>query len=404
MAQAYTVSKVNSYIKNMFQTDFVLNKISVRGEVSNCKYHPSGHVYFTLKDTGGTLNCVLWRSNAARIGFRIDNGMQLVVTGKIDVYESSGTYQLYATEVKQDGTGDLFLRYQALKSELEEMGVFADLYKKPVPQFCMRVGIATASTGAAIRDIMNISARRNPYVQLYLYPTLVQGEGAAASIVEAVTQLDKLGLDVLIVGRGGGSIEDLWAFNEREVAMAVFNCKTPVISAVGHETDYTIIDFVSDLRAPTPSAAAELAVFDYSGFVAQCEQARARLDGAVKHILSDYENRLDSLKLRLSNVSPARLIDDRRMRLTAYEQRLENAALSLLKDKKSKLSLLSARLDGVSPLKKLVQGYGYAVDGKGMNIKTVRGVKKGDAFSLYVSDGIIKAEATGTEKINRGRD
>lgn len=403
MVQAYTVSKVNSYIKNMFQTDFVLNRISVKGEVSNCKYHTSGHVYFTLKDSGGTLNCVMWRSNAAKISFRIADGMQLIVTGKIDVYESSGTYQMYASDVKQDGTGDLFLKYQALKTELEEMGVFSDIYKKPVPKFCMRIGVATASTGAAVRDIMNIAARRNPYVQLYLYPTLVQGDGATKSIINAINALDRLDLDVIIVGRGGGSIEDLWAFNERETAMAVFNCNTPVISAVGHETDYTIVDFVSDLRAPTPSAGAELAVFDYYGFVEQCRQAKARLDGAAKNILMQYEKRLEALQLGMEKLSPERLIDDKRMQLMSYEQRLYNAAIAVLKDNKNRLSLLSARLDGMSPLKKLTQGYGYAVDENGNNIKTVSDVKKGDAIAFYVADGTIKAEVTGKQKANKGR-
>ena len=401
MAEAYTVSKVNSYIRNMFQADFVLNRLSVKGEVSNCKYHTSGHVYFTLKDEGGTLNCVMWRSSAVKLDFKLEQGMQVIVTGKVDVYESSGAYQLYAMTVQKDGTGDLFLKYQKLKFELEEMGVFSDIYKKKIPDFAMKVGIATASTGAAVRDIMNISARRNPYVQLYLYPTLVQGDGAAASIVRAIEELDRMGLDVIIVGRGGGSIEDLWAFNEREVAMAVFNCNTPVISAVGHETDYTIIDFVADLRAPTPSAAAELAVFDYNGFVEYVEGLREKLDLSIGNIVKDYMNRLENLKLRLSRLSPDRLIDERRMKLTGYEQRMENAVNTLLMDKKNRLAVLAARLDGVSPLKKLTQGYSYAVDDNGDNVRTIGSVKKGDDITLYVSDGAIETKVVSTKTIKR---
>ncbi|MGN0481798.1 MAG: exodeoxyribonuclease VII large subunit [Lachnospiraceae bacterium] len=401
MAEAYTVSKVNSYIKNMFQADFVLNRLSVKGEVSNCKYHTSGHVYFTLKDEGGTLNCVMWRSSAVKLDFKLEQGMQVIVTGKVDVYESSGAYQLYATAIQKDGTGDLFLKYQKLKFELEEMGVFSDIYKKRIPEFAMKIGVATASTGAAVRDIMNISSRRNPYVQLYLYPTLVQGEGAASSIVKAVEELDKMNLDVLIVGRGGGSIEDLWAFNEREVAMAVFNCNTPVISAVGHETDYTIIDFVADLRAPTPSAAAELAVFDYNGFVQCLEGFKDRLDIAIDNVIKDYGNRLENLRLRLARVSPDRLIDERRMKLTGYEQRMENAINAVLKDNKSRLSVMAARLDGVSPLKKLTQGYSYAVDDNGVNIKTVCDVKKDSNITLYVSDGVIDGKVVSTRAIKR---
>ena len=252
----YSVAQVNSYIKNLFVQDFLLNRISVRGEVSNCKYHTSGHIYFTLKDKSGTLSAVMFAGQRKGLTFQLQEGQQVVVTGSIDIYERDGRYQLYAREIKRDGVGDLFERFQKLRDELEEMGMFAAEYKKPIPKYAKTIGIVTASTGAAIHDIINITARRNPYVQLILYPALVQGQDAKFSIVNGIRTLDSMGLDVLIVGRGGGSMEDLWAFNEEIVARAIFECETPVISAVGHETDVTIADYVADLRAPTPSAAA----------------------------------------------------------------------------------------------------------------------------------------------------
>ena len=260
MKNVYSVGQVNTYIKNMFAQDFLLRRLSVKGEVSNCKYHSSGHIYFTLKDGGGTLQAVMFASQRRGLNFKLVEGQQVVVKGTVDVYERDGKYQLYASEIELSGRGDLYLRFEKLLKELEEMGMFDPQYKRPIPRFAKTVGIVTAPTGAAIRDIMNISHRRNPYVQLILYPALVQGDGAKDSIVKGIRTLDAMGLDVLIVGRGGGSIEDLWAFNEEEVARAIFACNTPVISAVGHETDVTIADYAADLRAPTPSAAAELAV------------------------------------------------------------------------------------------------------------------------------------------------
>ncbi len=272
MASIYSVSQVNSYIKNMFVQDFLLNRLQVRGEVSNCKYHTSGHIYFTLKDKSGTLSAVMFAGQRKGLGFHLQEGQQVIVTGSVDVYERDGRYQLYAREIKREGMGDLYERFLKLKEELEDMGMFAAEYKQPIPKYARAVGVVTASTGAAVRDIMNISARRNPYVQLVLYPALVQGEQAKYSIVRGIRTLDRLGLDVIIVGRGGGSIEDLWAFNEEMVARAIFECSTPVISAVGHETDVTIADYAADMRAPTPSAAAELAVFDYQQFEDQMQQ------------------------------------------------------------------------------------------------------------------------------------
>ena len=262
MKNVYTVKQVNAYIKNMFTQDFMLNRIWVKGEVSNCKYHTSGHIYFSLKDESGTIACVMFAGSRQGLSFRLEEGQQVIVFGSVSVYERSGQYQLYAREIVRDGLGALYERFEALKNELAEMGMFAPEYKQPIPRYIRTLGVVTAPTGAAVRDIINIAARRNPFVQIILYPAQVQGEGASDSIVRGIRMLEQKKPDVIIIGRGGGSIEDLWAFNEENVARAVFECSVPVISAVGHETDTTISDYVADLRAPTPSAAAELAVYD----------------------------------------------------------------------------------------------------------------------------------------------
>ena len=288
----YSVKQVNAYIKNMFAQDYLLNRIYVRGEVSNCKYHTSGHIYFSLKDESGTIACAMFAGQRGGLSFRMGEGQQVVVFGSIGVYERNGDYRLYAKEIILAGAGELYERFEALKRELSEMGMFAPEYKKEIPAYAGRVGIVTAPTGAAIRDIMNVAKRRNPYVQLVLYPALVQGEGAKESIAKGLKALDESGVDVIIAGRGGGSMEDLWAFNEEEVARAIFNCRTPVISAVGHETDTTIADFVADLRAPTPSAAAELAVYEYAQAAGMLEEYKLRM----RRLLSQ---KVDIERLRL---------------------------------------------------------------------------------------------------------
>ena len=262
MKNIYSVSQVNRYIKSLISEDYFLSRIYVRGEVSNCKYHSSGHIYFTLKDREGAIPCVMFAGSRNGLKFRLTEGQQVIVLGNISVYERDGRYQLYAREIVMEGRGLLYQQYEALKKELESKGYFAPERKKSIPLFPERIGIVTAPTGAAIQDMCHISARRNPYVQLILYPAIVQGDAAADSIVRGIERLDRESVDIIIIGRGGGSIEDLWAFNEKKVAEAIYRCKTPVISAVGHETDVTISDFAADLRAPTPSAAAELAVMD----------------------------------------------------------------------------------------------------------------------------------------------
>ena len=392
MASVYSVTQVNSYIKNMFVQDFLLNRISVRGEVSNCKYHTSGHIYFTLKDKSGTLSAVMFASQRRGLAFGLQEGQQVVVSGSVDVYERDGKYQLYAKEIKREGVGDLFERFQKLRDELEDMGMFAAEYKQPIPKYAKTVGVVTASTGAAIRDIMNISARRNPYVQLVLYPALVQGENAKESIVKGIQTLDAMGLDVMIVGRGGGSIEDLWAFNEEMVARAIFDCKTPVISAVGHETDVTIADYVADLRAPTPSAAAELAVFDYSQFEGRLQVIFQALTRGMERSLERKKSRLDQYRLKLQMHHPERRLNEYQQRLVDMEEQMERFLEQRLTDRKHRLALLCGRLHGLSPLETLSRGCGYVTADTGKAVTSVKQVKSGRHLQVRLADGEMKTQ------------
>ena len=387
----YPVGQVNKYIKNMFAQDFMLHLISIKGEVSNCKYHTSGHIYFTLKDKAGAMSAVMFAGNAKNMTFRMKDGDQVVVTGSVEVYEKMGTYQIYARQIELDGEGNLYLRFEQLKKELEEMGMFAAEYKRSIPKYAGKIGVVTAQTGAAIQDIRNISGRRNPYVQLILYPALVQGEGAAQSIVNGIHALDRMGLDIIIVGRGGGSIEDLWAFNEEIVARAIFECNTPVISAVGHETDWTIADFVSDRRAPTPSAAAELAVFDYRQMIDQLSNIKKRMDSNLSGKIEFYRERLSHIKTRVSYSSPANRLNENRKRLADFEERLLLLMQQQIKDKRQKLIMLSTRLDADSPVKKLSQGYAYVSKEDGRNIHSAADITCGDNIDIYLIDGRAKA-------------
>lgn len=413
MAGVYSVTQVNSYIKNMFTQDFLLRRISVKGEVSNCKYHTSGHIYFTLKDSGGTLSAVMFAGQRRGLKFRMAEGQQVIVKGTVDVYERDGKYQLYASEIELAGRGDLYVKYEKLLRELEEMGMFAAQYKRPIPRYAKTVGVVTAPTGAAIRDIINISRRRNPYVQLILYPALVQGEGAKDSIVRGIKTLDAMGLDILIVGRGGGSIEDLWAFNEEVVARAIFSCNTPVISAVGHETDVTIADYVADLRAPTPSAAAELAVFDYVQFQADLFTRRQKLLREMGFFLDQVKGRRKQAELKIKLHHPQHVIHERRQRLADLEDTLNRRITELIKEDrrktesrkewlaaamnqrmeqdKKRLALISGKMWGLSPLKKLSQGYGFVTDRDGNRVESVKQTPPGCEIAVQVADGRLRA-------------
>lgn len=387
MAGVYSVGQINSYIKNMFRQDFVLSRISVKGEISNCKYHTSGHVYFTIKDESGTLSAIMFASQAAKLTFRLENGMQVIVTGRIDVYERDGRYQLYASGIKQDGLGDLYIRFEQLKHEYEQMGYFANEYKRHIPLFSKKIGIVTASTGAAIHDIMNIAYRRNPYVSLILYPALVQGDNAKYSIVKGIETLDKMGLDVIIAGRGGGSIEDLWAFNEPMVVEAVFDAQTPIISAVGHETDFTITDFVADLRAPTPSAAAELAVADISLIEQKIMAYNEALNSSLMGIIDGKRNYLDKCELKLRFLSPSNQLDENRQRLMGIEDSLNNIMMNKYKDARHRLQIYASRLQEASPLTRLSAGYAYVQNENGEKVSSVRKLKRGDKLKVQFKDG-----------------
>jgi exodeoxyribonuclease VII large subunit len=402
MGQAYTVTEINQYIKNMFMRDRILNQIYVKGEVSNCKYHTSGHIYFTLKDAQGQLACVMFAGQRRGLTFRLEEGQSVIALGSINVYERDGKYQLYANQIVLDGQGLLYEKFEKLKKSLEEEGLFDSAHKKPIPSYPGRVGIVTASTGAAIQDIINISRRRNPYVQLILYPALVQGQGAAESVVKGIKALDKLGVDTIIVGRGGGSIEDLWAFNEEIVARAIYQCETPVISAVGHETDVTIADFVADLRAPTPSAAAELAVNDYTAFVTRLTDYGKKLTREIELKLSDYQNRVKQLKLRLFYASPVYQLKQKRQNLMDAEQKLAQQMDRILREKRHKLEVYIARLEGLSPLSKLSKGYALITGEDRKPIQSVQKVRKDEILTVSLLDGEIKTCVEEVCEIQRG--
>ena len=402
MKHVYSVGQVNKYIKNMFAQDFMLHHISIKGEVSNCKYHSSGHIYFTMKDADGTINAIMFAGNRREgLKFQMKEGDRVVVTGSVEVYERDGRYQIYARTIERDGEGNLYLKFEALKRELEEMGMFAEEYKQPIPTYAKTVGIVTAETGAAIQDIRNIAGRRNPYLQVILYPALVQGEGAAQSIVKGIRMLDKAGVDVIIVGRGGGSIEDLWAFNEESVARAIFECRTPVISAVGHETDFTIADFVADLRAPTPSAAAELAVDDFRSVLESFHMYGDRLQRAMNSKTELFAAKLKAYENRFQYLSPESMLREKRQYASELEECLCSSMKQKLTEKRHELAIWIQRFEGLSPLRKLNGGYAFVSDLGGHAVTEISQIKKGDRISIAVTDGVIEAVADRIRKEER---
>ena len=399
MKSVYSVSQVNSYIKNMFTQDFVLNSIYIKGEVSNCKYHTSGHIYFSLKDKGGVISGVMFAGNRGGLNFTLKEGQDVIVLGSVSVYEKSGAYQVYAKQIMLDGAGQLYQKYEELKKELEEMGMFDIMYKQPIPKYATKIGICTASTGAAIQDIRNISSRRNPYVQLYLYPAIVQGENAAASIVQGLRYLDEMDMDVIIVGRGGGSIEDLWAFNEEAVARTIFNMKTPVISAVGHETDTTIADYVADLRAPTPSAAAELAVFDYNEFKNKLFQYKRTLENKLEREIQKNRILVKNYEARVNYASTKNQLLTKKQYVDELFTKMENLFKNKLTNDKHTLGILAERLNGLSPLNKLSNGYAYITDDNLHTITSVGQIDVGEKVLLNLKDGKVTSVV---EKIEKG--
>ena len=411
--RVYSVGQVNTYIKRLISGDYGLRGIAIKGEVSNLKYHSSGHVYFTLKDPTAAIRCVLFASNRTGLNFRMQDGQSVIVNGRMDVYERDGTYQLYAAKIRLDGAGVLYQRYEELKQRLYEEGLFEFEHKKEIPRYVKKVGVVTASTGAAIRDIESIAARRNPYVQLVLYPAKVQGEGAACSIVKGIQCLDSMGMDVIIIGRGGGSIEDLWAFNEEVVARAIYDAKTPIISGTGHETDTTIADYVADKRAATPSAACELAVFDYYAFVERLEICAERMTNMMMRLYRDRRQQLKNYQLRLEQQNPGyqlkqnkQQLEERRQHLTElirertkkYKEQLAENQRSLAylfpnkyKHYRHQLELKTVALHGLSPTAKLIHGYGY-ISKEGKPVKEIADLRKGDVVSITMAHGSKDAE------------
>jgi len=394
----YTVTQLNTYIKNMFDSDYGLKNISIKGEVSNLKYHTSGHIYFTLKDDKGQIACVMFAGQRRGLKFRLEEGQSVLAYGSVSVYERDGRYQLYTNKIELDGLGVLYQRYEELKKILKYKGLFDEEHKKKIKKYNKRIGIITASTGAALQDIINVSKRRNPYVSLVLAPTIVQGEHSVSSIVRNIKLLDKQNLDVIIVGRGGGSIEDLWSFNSEEVAYAVYECNTPIISAVGHETDTTIIDYVSDLRAPTPSAAAELAVFDYEQFNKLLMDYQYTLNTIMDNKILFLRQKIDNMKLKLESFSIKNKMIEYKQGLSKKSERMNFLMKKIFSDKKHQLEIYVEKLEGLSPLNIMTKGYSYVTDENDKSIVSVKKLHTNDKIVVNMSDGYVRATVTDIER------
>ena len=390
----FSVSQVNNYIKNIITQDYMLKSITIKGEVSNCKYHSLGHIYFSLKDETGSLPAVMFKGNAANgLSFKLAEGQSVIVSGSISVYERDGKYQLYANKITLDGVGKLYEEFERLKYRLNDEGLFDPDLKKPIPKYPKRIGVVTAKTGAAIQDIINVARRRNPYVQLILYPAKVQGDGAADTIVAGIKKLDGLGVDTIIVGRGGGSIEDLWAFNEEKVVRAIYEAKTPIISGTGHEVDITLTDYAADLRAPTPSAACELAVPDVISTLNGLRGLWDSLNAHMSNKLNVASLKLEGLTSRLEMLSPVARLKQKNQYLSELYDKLVGAMQKKLEDRKHMLAIYTERLNGLSPTAKLVGGFGY-VEAEGRPVLNAGDVSKGQDIRLTLHDGVIDARVT----------
>lgn len=395
MNKVFSVAQINAYIKRIFQSDYALNRIYIKGEVSNCKYHSSGHIYFSLKDDKSQISCVMFANQRINgLDFEMENGQTVIVSGSISVFERNGTYQLYANEISLDGIGRLYVEFEKLKDKLYREGLFDHEKKKPIPQNPKTIGIVTAKTGAAIHDIMSVAKRRNPYIQLVLYPAQVQGDGAADTIVRGIQTLDRYGVDTIIIGRGGGSIEDLWAFNEEMVARAIYAAKTPIISGTGHEVDTTIADYAADLRAATPTAACELAVPDLRETLDAIDARKRSLSVQIRHILRNYELRLEQYSGKLRSFDPKLQLQEQRMTLAELEDRLTKRMDFLRNRYQHRLELYAQRLHGLSPTAKLIGGYGYLSDQSGRPVVSATQISKGDEVQITISDGSIKTKVT----------
>lgn len=390
----YSVTEINSYIKLLFMKDNVLSGVKISGEISNCKYHTSGHIYFTLKDSGGQIACVMFAGKRAGLSFKLEEGLSVVVSGTVTVYERDGKYQLYADRIEQQGKGDLYERFEKLKEKLNAEGLFDSSHKKAIPAYIRTLGVITASTGAALQDIINITTRRNPYVNIILYPAKVQGIGAAQTLIEGIKAMERIHPDVIIIGRGGGSIEDLFEFNDEGLARTIYNCTIPVISAVGHEVDFTICDYVSDLRAPTPSAAAELAVFCYNDFESRLIDYHSDLLKALTNKITHERDKIERYKLRLSRLSPRAQLNNYKYRLETNSDKLSSTMKIKLSTAQNRLAVLAEQLEGKSPLQSLLRGYSYVKNSEGHNINTIKGINEGDSVTVVTADGHFDATVT----------
>ena len=412
---AITVSRLNSYVRGILWEDMNLRGVKVRGEVSNCTYATSGHIYFTLKDAGASVRCLMFRSRAVGLNFRLKDGMGVIVTGDVDLYEAGGQYQLKVSSAVKDGTGVLYERYEQLKARLKAEGLFDEAHKKPLPAYPASVGIVTARTGKAIHDIVTNATRRNPWIQLVFCPASVQGEGAASTLIRGIRTLESYGVDVIIIGRGGGSIEELWEFNDERLARTVYNCSIPVISAVGHDSDTTIIDYVADRVASTPTAAAELAVPDMVKIAAYLDQMRGRLDGIMQSQAAGARAQAAHYAAQLRALSPGRVLQDRKQSLDTarkrmqvmMEHRLSDGKQSLLEQENSLVRLMNQRMEdarnrnalyaqklhGLSPLRQLERGYAYVSDEEGHGVSSISQAPQGSILQIEVTDGRIRAKA-----------
>ena len=384
----------------MFKEDYLLSDVSVSGEISNLKYHSSGHIYFTLKDEQSAISCAIFRSYASKLNIVLKDGDKIVANGSIGNYVPSGSVSFSITSVEYAGVGDLTVKFEELKNKLSEQGLFDKEFQKPIPKFPKPIGVVTAPTGAAIRDIISVSKRRNPYISIILYPALVQGEGAAASIVNGIETLQKYGVDVIIVGRGGGSLEDLWAFNEEEVAYAIFQCDIPIISAVGHEIDVTISDFTADLRAATPSAAAELAVPDVSQIISDLDDYSKSLDRDIKRVVDINKRKIELYTSKLTALSPQNKLSKQKILIDSYNKNIDLLIKNIIKRKRSEVENLSNRLKGVSPLERLKAGMAYLTDDTGKRIVGVASLNINDSVKITMKDGYAKGRIEFIEKEN----
>lgn len=386
----YTVSQLNNYIKHILTSDPQMNEVWVRGEISNLTKHSSGHYYFTIKDHDSQLSCVSFRSTNRTLKFEPETSMKVLVFGSIDVYTVRGQYQMRVFDMRPDGVGELYKAFEQLKKKLQSEGLFDESHKKPIPKYPKKIGVVTSPTGAAIHDILNVAKRRCP-MDILIAPTLVQGEQSAQSIAESIEMLNKTDVDVIIVGRGGGSLEDLWSFNEEVVARAIFNSAVPIISAVGHETDYTISDFTADIRAPTPSAAAELAVPNRIEIRRHIESLSTRMEQAATHITSKKAAHLDHLRRQIEPERLNNLIRQNQQRIDEITSRMEYGIKAVLNTKRSPLNICASRLDAISPLKTIERGYSITLKQKDQRIVgSIYDVKKGDGIRIVVKDGTIE--------------